>query len=138
MPVCSPNLNITSNIPWNFHLIAEVLEEKSRYTPTNDASLCISQFPHLVLEVQSQENESDRYRMLLQAGCLARLGHALSKSPTQPCIISAIYITYDFEAEWYLVYTSQVEETTVGLISQKAAHYLCLDRSNMRWRDLIF
>ena len=137
MPVYAPDLDIASNTAWNFHLIAVVSEEKSQYTPTSNASLCIGQFPHLLLEVYSGHTESDCIRMLLQAGCLAQLGHALSQSSTV-FIISAIYITNDFKAEWYFVYKPQAEETTVGLILHTAAHHSRLNRLNMCWRNLIF
>ena len=119
MPVYGPNLDIASNTSWNFHLIAEVSGEKSRYTPNSDISLCINGFPHLVLEVISSSSRSDCIRMLLQAGCLARLGHVLFQPSALPFIVSAVYIDNNLQAEWYLVYQPHAQDTTVRLILQR-------------------
>lgn len=50
--------------------------EKTTYTPKSNASVRINKFPHLDLEVTSDQAESDRNRMSLQAASLAGLGNA--------------------------------------------------------------
>jgi len=131
MPVYGPNLDIVSNSLWEFHLIADVRGEKARYNPKSDASLCISRFPHLVLELISDPSQSDRIRMLLQAACLARLGNALRPGSARPFIVSAIYIDDAQHAKWHLVYQPDVSNAAVGLILQEAVHYLRLGRLDM-------
>jgi serine/threonine protein kinase len=74
----------------------------------------IRDFPHILLEVNSQGNESDKYRMLLQASCLARFGNKLRASTsTGPIVIMAIYIDKGFSASQYLVYQPVVTSTEV-------------------------
>jgi len=119
MPVYCPNLDIASNRSWDLPLIADVFGEKSKYTPNSDASLRINKFPHLVVEVASNDKESDRYRMLLQAACLARLGRVLRQSSAPPVIVSAVYINNELSAEWHLVYQPRADVPTVGLILQR-------------------
>ena len=119
MPVYGPNLNIASNGLWHFPLIAKVGEESSQYTPNSDASLCINEFPHLVLEVISNPNRSDHTRMLLQAACLARLGRALCDPLVPLFTVSAVYINETLQAQWYLVYQPCARDTAVGLIFQR-------------------
>jgi len=76
--------------------------------------MCIKDFPHLLLEVNSQPNESDRFRMLLQASCIARIGNWLRASTSgKPIIIMAIYIDKYFEAMQYLLYQPDVGSTEV-------------------------
>ena len=138
MPVYGPNLDIASSGLWDIILIADVSGDKCQYTPKSDLSLRINNFPHLVLEIISDfENifdqaQSGRNRMLLQSACLARLGNALRRNPEgDPFIVSAIYIDYMLCATWYLLYQPNVSDTTVGLISQDALHYLRLGRLDM-------
>jgi len=69
MPVYGPNLDITSNFLWDFHLIADVRGEKAK-------KRCFSAHQYISLDLISDQGQSDRIRMLLQAACLARLGNA--------------------------------------------------------------
>ena len=59
--------------------------------------MCIKNFPHFLLEVNSQPDESDEFRMLLQAACISRIGNWL-RAPTseKPIVIMAIYIDKHF------------------------------------------
>jgi hypothetical protein len=76
--------------------------------------MCIKDFPHLLLEVNSQSNESDRFRMLLQASCIARIGNWLRTSTSRkPITIMAIYIDKYFKANQYLLYQPDVGSTEV-------------------------
>ena len=122
-----PNLNIASNGSWNLHLIVDVGGEIRQYTPRSEISLSFNDFPHLLLEVVSDEARGwDRYRMLLQAGCLARLGYSLRGGSKDPFIVSAIYIDQNLRAEWYLVYQPDTDRVAVKLILQEVVQYLHL------------
>ena len=88
-----------------FRLVVRAQGEKLCYTPRIDFHMRIRNFPHLLLEINSQPNESDRYRLLLHASCLARLGNSLRASTSRgPIVIMAIYIDQDFEASQYLLH----------------------------------
>jgi hypothetical protein len=116
MPAYGPNLDIASNVAWDFLLIVDLPGSRRQYTPQSDASLSINNFPHLVLEVTSDPlQESDRNRMLLQAACLARLGNALRQDLAHPFIVSAIYIDNQLRAIWHLVYQPLTSNTAVRL-----------------------
>ena len=95
-----------SRTQFPFPLVVHVRGEKKLcYTPRSDFHMRIRDFPHLLLEVNSQPNESNRYRMLLQASCLARLGNSLRASTSRgPIVIMAIYINKDFKASQYLLH----------------------------------
>jgi hypothetical protein len=97
-----------------FHLVVEVDNDKSMYTPKSDFHMCINNFPHLLLEVVSQPNESDRFRMLLQASCMSRIGNWLRASTSRkPIVNMAIYIDKRFEATQYLLYQPDVGSAKV-------------------------
>jgi hypothetical protein len=71
--------------------------------------MCINDFPHLLLEVVSRPNESDRIRMLLQASCISRIGNWLRASTSgKPIVTMAIYINRHFNATQYLLYQPDV------------------------------
>jgi hypothetical protein len=94
-----------SRTQFPFPLVVHVRGEKLCYTPRSDFHMRIRDFPHLLLQVNSQPNESDRYRMFLQASCLARLGNSLRASTSGgPIVIMAIYINKDFKASQYLLH----------------------------------
>ena len=137
MPVYGPNLDIASNTLWDFPLIVELPSLKRQYTPKSDASLRINNFPHLLLEVISDQAQSDCNRMLLQAACLARLGGALRRDAANPFIVSAIYIDDELCAKWHFVYQPLTSDAAVRLILQEAVHYLRLGRLSTWWNPLI-
>jgi hypothetical protein len=90
-------------------------DEKMTYTPRSDFSVSIRDFPHLVLEVNSQKaNRSDENRMLLQAACFSRISNWL-RGPThdKPIVIMAIYIDKDFNACQHILYQPNVESIEV-------------------------
>ena len=61
--------------------------------------MCIKDFPHFLLKVNSQSNEGDQFRMLLQAACIVRIGNWLRASTSgKPIVIMAIYIDKHFTA----------------------------------------
>src|SRR4051794_32036107 len=64
----------SSQSQWPFPLVISFTESgaKVMYTPRSDALLRVQDVPHMILELASNPEENDRYRMLLQAACLAR------------------------------------------------------------------
>jgi hypothetical protein len=121
MPVNGPNLDIASSCLWDFPLIANINGENRCYYPKSDLSLRVKDFPHLVLEIISTPSEADRYRMLLQAACLARAGNALRPDRrADPFIASAIYINAELVATWHFVFQPNVSKTGVRLILRGA------------------
>ena len=75
--------------------------------PKSDFSVVSKDFlsPLMLCEVISERDESDRWRMLLQAIAAARVGHHLQKSHTQqmPFFVAAIYLRANLTAERYIV-----------------------------------
>ena len=55
----------------------ESQQKKYRYTPRSDFHVSVDQLVYLLVEVQSDKDQSDRYRMLLQAMCGATWAHVL-------------------------------------------------------------
>ena len=90
----------------------------------SDFHMRIRNFPHLILEVASQSSERDKYRLLLQASCLARIGNKLLKQDAEPIIVMAVYIDNAFHAFQYLLYQPDASRTSVlsliGLIGWPA------------------
>ncbi|KAI0261727.1 hypothetical protein BC834DRAFT_426113 [Gloeopeniophorella convolvens] len=88
---------------WPFHLVVHAKETRDdyQYTPTSDFHLRIDGLPRCILEVNSTGRVAcpDRYWMLLQAACLARLANSLRKPGTnKPVVIMAIYVDVRFVA----------------------------------------
>jgi hypothetical protein len=89
--ICSGGYICCSRANWLFKLIVSVESErkKYRYTPRSDFHVSVDQLVYLLVEVQSDRNQGDRYRMLFQAACTARLGRL---SYNNPFIVVALYI----------------------------------------------
>ena len=99
-----------------FYLIVETPKEKLKYSPRSDFHMCIKNFPHVLVKVNSNQFEYDRYRLLLQASCICRIGNWLRASTTgKPIIIMAVYIDQSYQADQYLVYQPDVKSTKVAL-----------------------
>jgi hypothetical protein len=103
------------NWPHSILVIDYLLMELS-YTPRSDFSLRLKNvLTHLIIcEVVSKYDESDRYRMLLQAVVAARVAKYLLKDTSDTFVVMAIYITKEFAAERYLV--SRVASDMVYLL----------------------
>ena len=86
---------------WPFPLIASVQEKKFLYTPRSDFHISVDQLVYLLVEVQSEKDQSDRYRMLLQGACVARLGCQLNDKPH---IVVALYIENCGRVTRYLLF----------------------------------
>ena len=85
-----------SRKPWSFPIIGKLEnsdQKYHKYTPMNDFHLAIQGFPYVLLEVISDETcQSDRYRMLIQASCLARLANMhYNTQDAIPFVVMAIY-----------------------------------------------
>jgi len=75
----------------------------------NDFRLEIGHFSRCLLEVVSVkkarlEDQTDLWRMILQASCLARLGNKMRHKTEDPVVIVAIYIDSQLQVHEYLVY----------------------------------
>ena len=88
--------------------------EKMTYTPCSDFRVSIRDFPHLVLEVNSQPTSSDEKCMLLQAACFSRISNWL-RGPRrrEPVVIMAIYIDKNFKARQHILCQPDVESVKV-------------------------
>jgi hypothetical protein len=107
---------LNSRKPWKFPLVGEFREEGRtkyfRYTPKSDFHFSIDGFPWIILEVISDASqELDRYRMLIQASCIARLANAMRPGKF-PFVVMAIYFDQT-SFERYLVYQPDVSSTSV-------------------------
>lgn len=96
--------------------------KKYKYMPMSDFRLDIRNFPHCILEVSDGkgglERQTDLWRMILQASCLARLGNkqrilAKGTMANDPVVIMAIYIDKELNAHEYLVYQPNVSDKKV-------------------------
>jgi hypothetical protein len=65
---------------------------------------------YLIVEVQLDENQSDRNRMLLQAACAARLGRL---SYHNPFIVMAMYIENSGRVTRYFVFQRDAADPKV-------------------------
>jgi hypothetical protein len=84
----------------------------------NDFRLETGKFSFCLLEVVSSkkaglENQSDLWRMILQASCLARLGNKLRRNTDDPVVIVAIFIDSQLQAHEYLVYQPELSNKKV-------------------------
>jgi hypothetical protein len=94
-----------SRVEWPLKLVVNVESEQKRYhyTPRSDFLLSVDQLVYLMVEVQSDRNESDRHRMLLQAACAVRLGNSLRCGKGDPFIVMALYISNSGSVTRYLL-----------------------------------
>ena len=108
-----------SEVSWPFKLVIKdrVNNEEFSYAPRSDA-MYLKGFPLMTMEFQSDPDKRDRHRMLLQAGCLARLGQHLSKDQKKLFIVTAIYISKDRVVALYFVYQSSAQRNEVGTFSK--------------------
>jgi len=116
-----------------FHLVIQTDSEDLMYTPRSDFHMCIHNIPHLLLEVHSQPNEGDHFRMLLQAACISRIGSWL-RAPTSgnSIVIMAIYIDKLFRAHQHFLCQPDIlsTEVSVQLFGRIAMAYVIFSRSN--------
>ncbi len=101
--ICSGGHICCSCGDWPFKIIVVVESEKKRYryTPRSDFHVSVNGLIYLLVEVQSDKDQTDRYRMLLQAACVARLGRLLHDNPF---IVVALYIENSGRVTRYFVF----------------------------------
>jgi hypothetical protein len=78
---------------------------------------------YLLVEVQSDENQGDRYRMLLQAACAARLGYL---SYNNPFIVVALYIENSGRVTRYFLFQRDGADPTVRMFESKQSYVFSL------------
>ncbi|KAI0254966.1 hypothetical protein BJV78DRAFT_807834 [Lactifluus subvellereus] len=100
---------------WPFKLIISIeSQQKYRYTPRSDFHVSVDRLVSLMVEVQSDKNQSDRNRMLLQAACAARLGHL---SYNHPFIVVALYIENSGRVTRYFLFQRDDADPKVSYVS---------------------
>jgi hypothetical protein len=97
---------------WPFKLIVSVESERNECccTPRSDFHVSIDRLVHLLVEVQSEHNQADRYRMLLQAACVARLGRQFYDS----FIVVALYIENNGRVTRYFLFQPDGDDRRVS------------------------
>lgn len=91
---------------WSYSILTLFSDTvKARYTPRSDFSLGLTYLivQLIIAEIVSENNESDRYRMLCQAIVATRVAKYLLKESSDTFVLMAIYVTRNFVAERYLV-----------------------------------
>jgi hypothetical protein len=98
-------LTISSEGVWPFLFVAQVGEDKRSYRPRSDFLFLLGGVPFILFEICSDPiHESDRRRMLLQAGVLVRVVNSIEPENEESFIAVAVYITRQLVAHRYLVY----------------------------------
>jgi hypothetical protein len=120
---CSGGHTCCSGDSWSSHIIVHVESEKRkyRYTPQSDFHVALDQLIYLLVEVQSDTNERDKYRMLLHAACVARLGRALYN---HPFIVVALYIKNDGKVKQYFVFQRDSSDREVCTFESRWSCFL--------------
>ena len=123
--IICPGGHICSSGNWPFKILVSVdSEEKTyRYTPRSDFSVSVDGLMYLLVEVQSDKDQNDRYRMLLQAACVARLGHLLYDNPF---IVVALYIENSGRATRYFVFQRDGTDPKVCTFESKRSCILSM------------
>jgi len=98
---------------WPLHFVAQVGGSRFRYEPRSDYLFSLDACPKINIEVGSEANHRDRYRMLLQAGLLARVVNKLTLRARNSFVAIAIYITKELIVEWYFVYQVELQDKKV-------------------------
>jgi hypothetical protein len=110
--ICSGSHIYCSGGDWPFKLIVSVEHPKNeyRYTPRSDFSVFIDKLACLLVEFQSEKDQSDRNRMLLQAACAARLGRQMYNNTF---IVVALYIETSGRVIRYFIFQRDDADLTV-------------------------
>ena len=138
LSICSGGYICCSRGNWPFGLTVTVESEektKYRYTPRSDFHVSVDGLVHLMVEVQSERDEKDRYRMLLQSACAARVGR---KIYGRPFIVMALYIQNNGIVTRYLLFQGG-DDTKVCTFQSKQScifsvvlvGFLCLRRPTL-------
>ncbi|KAI0249558.1 hypothetical protein BJV78DRAFT_667522 [Lactifluus subvellereus] len=100
--------------PFKFIVSIESQPKKCSYTPRSDFHVSVDRLVSLMVEVQSDKNERDRHRMLLQAACAARLGR---QSYDYPFIVVALYIENSGRVRRYFLFQRDDADPKVSYVS---------------------
>lgn len=116
--VCSGGYICCSRTDWPFALIVatETEGKKYNYTPRSDFHVSVDGLVHLLVKVQSERNQGDQYRMLLQAACVARLGRLVYE---KPFIVVALYIESNGIMTRYFLFQRDNADLTVCTFESK-------------------
>jgi hypothetical protein len=109
----------------------------------NGFRLEIGNFPHCLLEVVSVkkailEYQTELWRMILQASCLARLGNKLRRNTDDPVVIVAIYIDAHLQAHEYLVYQPDTSNKKVRMQAVPSFKLMTWRLLQVLYRETIF
>lgn len=129
--ICSGGYICRSRADWPFPLIVSTEGKKFSHTPRSYFHVSVGRLVHFLVEVQSDKNQGDRYRMLLQAACAARLGRLVCN---KPFIVVALYIENTGKVTRYLLFQRDDDDSTVCtfefkqscILSQVLIGFLCL------------
>lgn len=119
--ICSGGYICCSRKDWPFPLIVSTEGKKFCYNPRSYFHVSVDELVHLSVEVQSEGNQRDRYRMLLQAACAARLGRQFYSNPF---IVMALYIEETGMVTRYLLFQRDDIDLTVGTFESKQSRVL--------------
>ncbi|OJA13562.1 hypothetical protein AZE42_13275 [Rhizopogon vesiculosus] len=105
----TPHFEFKQEKPWGFPIFLSTEHQPDswcQFRPRSDFMVSSRLFlcPFLISEIVSQDDEADRYRMLLQAIAVARAGQYLIRhgSPMRFFVV-AIYLRANLTAERYIV-----------------------------------
>lgn len=110
----------SSEKTWSFPLIIEQGDAPPQlYVPRSDFCITTHEFPVLLLEVASESNNADKYRMLLQGACVVRLANTVMK-PKSRFVLKALYINLNYVVEEHTMYQreNEIVQVIVPLISE--------------------
>jgi hypothetical protein len=125
--ICSGGFIFCSCGDWQFKLIVSVDSPQKRYHYTLQSYFHVS-VDRLVyflveVEVQSDENQSNRYQMLLHAACAARLGYL---SYNYPFIVVALYIENSGRVTRYFLFQRDGARPMVCMFESKQSCFFSL------------
>jgi len=112
----SPLFTGPREMNWQFPLFIHQQDNTDtfcKFHPRSDFGVVHPEYlcPLVISETISDENESDRWRMLIEAIAAARAGHFLMKSDAEEhFFVVAIYLRRSLEAERYIVMQTSADE----------------------------
>ena len=129
-------LTISSEAVWSFALVGQVggpNGARYSYRYESDYMFLLNDYPVIIIEICSLDNEADRFRMLLEGSLLVRVMNSIKR--TGSFVTMAIYVTNEFVAKRYLNFQQTGRNQTCELLVPQyriiAAHFFC--RSDSSW-----
>jgi len=106
------------NVGWDPSLLqGKIAERQSLYTfkPRSDFCLyCDTYGPLIIAEIISEENESDRWRMLFEGIAVCRYQNMVRKD--REAIVLCLYLNKEYMMERYLVYQAEGDTRDVSVL----------------------